>query len=92
MPTVEVRIDSGGTDNVPHAFIVLTDELGNEHGYGFAPAAHLNFWGPGKVDDNTEHEFDNSWTLQITQQQFNDLESYVYFGSLKKSVVELRFG
>lgn len=49
MPTVEVRIDSGGQDHVPHAFIVLTDEnsvvIG---GYGFAPAEHLNLSGPGQ--------------------------------------------
>lgn len=77
MPRVEVRIDSGGQDGVPHAFIVLTDEFGNEQGYGFAPREHLNLWGPGKVYDDTDHEYDRSWSYDISQQQFDDLESFI---------------
>ncbi|MDB5814896.1 MAG: hemolysin-type calcium binding protein, partial [Rhodocyclales bacterium] len=78
MPSVEVRVDSGGADGVPHAFIVTTDKFGNEHGFEFAPAEHLNLWGPGKVYDDTNHEYDNSWSYEITQQQFDDLQGFIY--------------
>jgi len=77
MPTVEIRIDSGGIDGVPHVFLVLTDQFGNEHGWGFAPAEHLDWWGPGKVYDDTLHEYDQSWSQEITQDQFIDLQSYI---------------
>lgn len=33
--SVEVRVDSGRTNVIPSAFIVLTDEFGNQQGYGF---------------------------------------------------------
>ncbi|MEF8703548.1 MAG: hypothetical protein V5B32_09900 [Candidatus Accumulibacter sp. UW26] len=47
VPIVEIRIDSAGSDGIPHAFMVLTDSFGNVEGYGFATAEHLNIWGAG---------------------------------------------
>ena len=47
--SVEVRVDSGRTNVIPHAFIVLTDEFGNQQGYGFSPAKYLDLWGREKL-------------------------------------------
>ncbi len=51
---VDVRVFDGSFNRPPHAFIVLFDEFGNKQGFGFAPSADLDLWGPGKIFDDTE--------------------------------------
>lgn len=36
MTSVEVRVDVGGKDGIPHTFLVVTDENGKESGYELA--------------------------------------------------------
>ena len=77
MPSLEIRVDSAGADYVPHVFMVLKDDNGNEQSWGYAPEKTHNFWGPGKVYDETGHEYDKSWTYEISEQQLFDLQQYV---------------
>ena len=76
--SVDVRIDFGSKNGVPHAFIVLTDEFGNQQGYGFAPSKNLDLWGPGIILDNTNHPYDNHWSYDLSQEQYDDLTSYIF--------------
>jgi Ca2+-binding RTX toxin-like protein len=76
--SVEVRVDSGRTNVIPHAFIVLTDEFRNQQGYGFAPSKNLDLWGPGIILDNTNHPYDNHWSYDLSQEQYDDLTSYIF--------------
>lgn len=75
---LEVRVANGSITNPPHVFIVLTDEFGNEQGYGFAPKVDMDLWGPGKIYDDTKHRYDHSDPYEITAKQYEDLVSYVY--------------
>lgn len=75
---LEVRVANGSITNPPHVFIVLTDEFGNEQGYGFAPKVNMDLWGPGKIYDDTKHRYDHSDPYEITAKQYEDLVSYIY--------------
>jgi len=79
MPSVEVRVDRGGSDGVPHVFLVLHGDDGSMEGSGYGPEP-TTMWGgagPSRVQDDTNHEFDRSWTYQVTQQQFDDVRAYI---------------
>jgi hypothetical protein len=80
-PTIQMRIDVGGVDFVPHTFISITNPDGRIIEYGLAPAEHLSVAGPGKIDITgidsqlgREHE----WTfagavVELTNDQYNTL-------------------
>jgi hypothetical protein len=57
MYSVEMRVDVGGADGIPHTFIVVTGPDGVERGYGFAPRDPGALAGDGKIWDNTGHEY-----------------------------------
>ena len=40
MPSIEIRVDIGGSDFIPHTFVVITGSDGQERGYGLAPAIY----------------------------------------------------
>jgi hypothetical protein len=48
MYSVEMRVDVGGADGIPHTFIVVTGPDGVERGYGFAPRDPGALAGDGK--------------------------------------------
>lgn len=78
MASVEIRIDVGGLDGIPHTFIVVTDNNGVSTGYGFAPAESGSLFGPGNVYDDTNHEYQISTDpMDITDQQFQDLMDHI---------------
>ena len=49
-PSIQMRIDVGGGDGVPHSFLVVTHSDGSVLEYGLAPAEHLSMSGAGKID------------------------------------------
>lgn len=57
MYSVEMRVDIGGKDGIPHTFIVVTGVDGIERGYGFAPRESGSLTGDGKIYDDTKHEY-----------------------------------
>ena len=57
MYSVEMRVDIGGKDGIPHSFIVVTGPDGVERGYGFAPRESGSLTGDGKIYDGTSHEY-----------------------------------
>ena len=46
-PSVQVRIDVGGKDFIPHTLIVVTDSAEIKREFGLVPAAHGTMAGPG---------------------------------------------
>jgi len=57
MYSIEMRVDIGGKDGIPHTFIVVTGPDGVERGYGFAPRESGSLTGDGKIYDDTNHEY-----------------------------------
>ena len=63
-PTVQVRVDIGGSDRVPHTFLSIIHPDGREVEYGFVPAENLSAAGPGRIDisgpgaGRDRHEYD----------------------------------
>ncbi|QRR33346.1 hypothetical protein JNX00_17100 [Hydrogenophaga sp. YM1] len=60
MSSIELRVDVGGADWIPHTFIVVTGPDGLERGYGFAPAVSGQLTGEGKIFDDTAHEYSST--------------------------------
>jgi len=78
MPTVDIRVDVGGADGLPHAFIVITDSDGVETGHGFAPAQAGSLFGPGQIYDDYFHEYQfSTGPTPITNQQLQDLQDFI---------------
>uniref|UniRef100_UPI0025886FA5 hypothetical protein n=2 Tax=Nitrosomonas TaxID=914 RepID=UPI0025886FA5 len=71
MYSIEMRVDIGGKDGIPHTFIIVTGPDGIERGYGFAPRQPGTFTGDGKIYDDTNHEY-NRTTGKISL----DVDSY----------------
>jgi Ca2+-binding RTX toxin-like protein len=91
MPTVEIRVDPGSlTDPIPHIFIVVTDQFGNQQGYGFHPVVNNNIWGPGVVKNDLNHDYDpnKSRTIELTEQQLTDLQTYLFNKSRNPGIYE----
>lgn len=75
MPTIQVRVD---VTDIPHTFIVITDDNGNQEGWGFAPKEAGEMFGEGNIYDDTNHPYDYSTTPQeLTQQQYQDLKDFI---------------
>ncbi|TFB42268.1 hypothetical protein [Pseudomonas sp. F01002] len=81
-PTVQVRIDIGGIDYIPHTFLYITDSNGRSYEYGFVPADG-GIYGKGKVDqtgtvENPTHEYSVAGdTLQLTGDQYTSLMNII---------------
>ena len=48
--SVQVRVDIGGADYIPHTFLVVTHPNGTVSEYGLVPAAHGTMSGAGRID------------------------------------------
>jgi len=78
MPSVEIRVDFGGEDKIPHTFINVTDPNGVTTEYGFGPENEGTLFGRGHVYYNTDHEWqETSGTMNITDGQYNALMDYI---------------
>ncbi|MCX7178266.1 MAG: hypothetical protein NTX56_05630, partial [Proteobacteria bacterium] len=80
MPSVEIRIDTGGDDGIPHTFLVIDNGAGFVQAYGFGPAVSGMPWGPGHVSDNSTHEYQahlSSGPIEISTEQYNELAAYI---------------
>jgi len=66
--TVEIRHSIGiqsiikGEGIIPHTFLVITDNVGRQHEYGFAPQT-TGLYGTGKIFVDTNHLYDSSTTV-----------------------------
>jgi len=49
VPTVQIRVDIGGADIIPHTFIVVTGPNGQTAEYGLAPLEPHSIAGEGNV-------------------------------------------
>lgn len=79
-PTVQIRVDFGGSDGIPHTFMAITRLDGTMVEYGLIPAEHLSISGPGKIDQTgsgvgkNPHEFNVGGPVQtMTPTQYKDL-------------------
>ena len=78
MATVELRVDVGGKDLIPHTFIVVTGPDGEAREYGFAPADPRSMQGPGKVYETSKHEYTSSTgKIPLTPEQYDRLMDYI---------------
>ncbi|MDT3718864.1 calcium-binding protein, partial [Pseudomonas oryzihabitans] len=93
MASVELRVDVGGSDYIPHAFLIVTGPDGVERGYGFAPAEHGSLAGSGKIYDDTYHEY-NSTTgkLELSSQEYSRLMDYIRESEANPPPYDLPFG
>jgi hypothetical protein len=57
MYTVEMRVDIGGSNGIPHSFLVVTGPDGIENGYGLAPLDPGTLVSDGKIYDDINHEY-----------------------------------
>ena len=48
--TVQIRVDIGGKDGIPHSFLAVTHPDGTVTEYGLVPATHGSMSGPGEID------------------------------------------
>jgi len=83
MPTIEIRVDTCGTDGLPHTFIVIEHQNGETKGYGFGPLhsgdGNIHFIDEGIVKD-TELNFEyqqSSGKLEISNEQYGKLMDYI---------------
>jgi trimeric autotransporter adhesin len=79
-PTVQIRVDFGGSDGIPHSFLAVTHPDGSTVEYGLVPAEHLSVSGPGMIDQTgpgvgeAPHEYNVGGPVQtLTQDQYQGL-------------------
>jgi hypothetical protein len=78
MMNVELRVDIGGGDFIPHTFIVVTGPDGVERGYGLAPLEHGSLTGSGWIYDDTNHEYSASTgKIPLDVDSYARLSSYI---------------
>lgn len=49
-PSVQIRIDVGGSDGLPHTFLFITHPDGSTSEYGLVPAKSGSISGDGRID------------------------------------------
>ena len=77
MPTYEIRVDVGGSNLLPHTFIVLDDGNGNTEAWGFEPHPS-GLWNSGAVVENVGHEYQfSTGKIEITSGQFDSLRQNI---------------
>jgi len=72
-------LSDGTTSITGHMWFTLTDALGNERSYGFAPRGDGDPWGPGEVKLTDDRHYVNppyNYTREITEEQFIKMESF----------------
>ena len=78
MLTVELRVDIGGADFIPHSFLVVTGPDGIARGYGLAPAEHQTLAGAGHIFDDTDHPYTTTTgKLELTPGEYGSLVSFI---------------
>ena len=82
MPKVTIYTDIWGADGIPHTFLGLTNSNGVEKRVGFAPR-RTGLLGSGFVGDNSTHEYQHSYEIEISQEQYDNLDN-----AIKKSEME----
>ncbi|MHA6913268.1 calcium-binding protein [Ralstonia pseudosolanacearum] len=91
MSTVELFNDTSGA--IPHTFIVVTDDSGVPHGYGFYPATGGSSNDNGVLKDNTNHPFTSrSGAQNLTPEQYSNLMSYIHQTETNPPPYALTFG
>lgn len=78
---VQMRVDLGGADNIPHTFILVTHPDGSQTEYGLVPATSMSPAGPGKIDitgpdspTGMPHESDMSGPkIPLMDEQYQEL-------------------
>lgn len=58
MQSVQIRVDVGGADMVPHTFLSVIDPSGTRTEYGFVPAIPGQLVSPGKIEVTVKRETD----------------------------------
>jgi hypothetical protein len=84
MSSVTMRVDIGGSNGVPHTFIVVTHPDGRQTEYGFVPREGLSPFGPGNIDvtgpgvnkDPHESSF-NGPTQDLTDAQYQNMMEFI---------------
>ncbi|KAF1707472.1 XVIPCD domain-containing protein [Pseudoxanthomonas sacheonensis] len=77
-PGTPLTIPPGGTSAAGHVFYSISDG-GEEKSYGFAPAAHGQSSGPGKVYDTDVKDYKDprySRTMEISKEQYDKLQEF----------------
>lgn len=69
MPRVTIYTDTWG---IPHTFLGITDSNGNTIYRGFGPKKP-GLWGEGVVKDDSGHEYQHAYEMDISQKQYEDL-------------------
>ncbi|MFM7363743.1 MAG: hypothetical protein ACKO11_04410, partial [Cuspidothrix sp.] len=81
--SVQMMIDIGGSDGLPHTFLLITDKNGKTTEYGFAPLQENTMSGPGKIyitgtNSTDNHEYHFATTKQLlTDSQYANLMTYI---------------
>ncbi|MCG7657284.1 hypothetical protein [Wielerella bovis] len=89
---VELRVDVGGDDYIPHTFIVLTDTNGKSYEYGFAPVKP-SLINHGKIDTDPGHEYQfTTGKIPVSEQRFNDIKSRAEYDVKHPPFYNLPFG
>jgi Ca2+-binding RTX toxin-like protein len=93
MFSVELRVDIGGADGIPHSFIVVVGADGVEHGYGFAPLESGTLMGAGKIYDDTYHEYTSTTgKIPLLESDYIRLMEYIRRTELNPPDYYLPFG
>lgn len=79
-PTVQIRVDFGGSDKIPHTFLEVTNPDGSKVEYGLVPEQQGSPSGKGKIDETgpgvgkDPHEYDVATPpMDLTPKQYDDL-------------------
>jgi len=76
--SVELRVDVGGADYIPHSFLVVTGPDGIERGYGFAPREGGSLTGDGWIYDDTNHEYsETTGKIPLDDDSYGRLMDYI---------------
>jgi Ca2+-binding RTX toxin-like protein len=76
--SVELRVDIGGHDYLPHSFLIVTGPDGIERGYGFGPLEDGNMVDYGWIKDNFDHERNTSTgKIPLDVDSYNRLVAYI---------------
>ena len=76
--SVELRIDVGGEDFIPHSFLVIVGPDGVAREYGFTPAKQGNLAGDGIVEATDLHEANvSTGKIPLDVDSYNRLVDYI---------------
>ena len=95
--SVELRVDIGGTDLIPHTFIIVTDPNGEQRGYGFAPKESHVLQGAGHIYNDLDHEWNKkgqatTGPIPLDANAHNKLNDYIQKSIENPPPYDLLFG